>query len=70
MSNCVENNSLKMSFVHEKSLKNMISGPYEPWTTFQGYLTSLVPPTFALQETRRLEAFMQDVLVYASINTE
>ena len=29
MSNCVENNSLKLRFVLEKCLKNMISGPYE-----------------------------------------
>ena len=30
MSNYVENNSLKLRFVLEKSLKNMVSGPYEP----------------------------------------
>ena len=70
MANCVENNSLEMRSVLEKSLKNMFSGPYEPWTLLQDSLTSLVPPAFALYETRRLLAFMQDVLVYVSINPE
>ena len=70
MSNYVESNSLKLRFVLEKSLKNMVSGPYEPETPLQYSLTSLLPSAFALQETRRLVAFIQDFLVYLSINIE